>query len=56
MPQEYSFKRWHEIEGRAIGNSQLQLEKRVLVKSINSLERVFVRSFLRFSAKFNGIT
>lgn len=38
MPQEYSFEQRHEIEGRATGNSQLQLEKRALVKSINSLE------------------
>lgn len=48
MPQEYSIRtRWHEIEGRAIGNSQLQLEeKRVLVKSINFLE--YVSSYAHF--------
>lgn len=57
MPQEYSFERWHEIDGRAAGNSQLQLKKRDLMKSINFLE--YMPSYARFyglSAKLNGIT
>jgi len=49
MPQEYSFVQRHEIEGRATGNSQLQLEKRTFVKSIKSLEYMLLLVFTLIS-------